>query len=349
MSAPAAVPFPVTAPYRVRADLHRLGDARAVPPSLDPGPATVFRADARWPSLLAARLDALERHPGDVRAVDEAAALERLHAAGLTLARRAAQEQPQRVRCDDEAVVLPLLGLRVASDGTLEGCEPAGEDAAEPALRHRARALLAARPPALRRLEALALALQEDVALLGPRAAEGRPAPGVAEVGAADEGGTGRVAWLQVTFPSGWDPGAMAGASFERLHAPVPGAGVLRRAAPALMQAMLTKGPFVRYVWGVAPDAEFARHPRRARPMPSDLPLEAAYLRVERQTTLALPEQSLALFATGIHVTSLPCALSTPERRAAFAAAVASLDVAARRYKGIPWDDEAVRRWCSDA
>jgi len=198
LSAPAAVPFPVTAPYRVRADLHRLGDARAVPPSLDPGPATVFRADARWKALLAARLDALERHPGDVRAVDEAAALERLHAAG--------------------------------------------EDAAEPALRRRAHTLLGARPPALRRLEALALALQEDVVLLGPRVAGSRRAPGAAQAGGADEAGTGRVAWLQVTFPSGWDPGAMAGASFERLHAPVPGAGVLRRTAPALVQRRLN-GP----------------------------------------------------------------------------------------------------------
>ena len=349
MSAPAAVPFPVTAPFRVRADLHRLGDARAVPPALDPGPATVFRADVRWKALLAARLDALERHPGDVRAVDEAAALERLHAAGLALARWAAGEQPQRVQCVDEAVVLPLLGLRVAADGALEGCEAAGADAAEPALRRRVYALLAVRPPALRRLEALALSLQEDMVLLGPRVAGGRLAASGAQAEGADEAGTGRVAWLQVTFPSGWDPGAMAGASFERLHAPVPGARVLRRAAPALVQAMLTKGPFVRYAWGVAPDAELARHPSRARLMPPDLPLEAAYLRVERQTTLALPAQSLALFAIGIHVTPLPSALSTPERRAAFAAAVASLDAAARRYKGIPWGDEAVRRWCSDA
>ena len=330
------VPFPVRAPYRVRADLYRLGDVQAVPPQLDPGPATVFRGDSSWGALVDARLAALERHPHLVRSVDRRASPARLQAAGLAIARYAAATLPRRLRLEGEVLTLPALGLRVAPDGALTLLVGATDP--DVARARRASALLAARPPWLRPLEAVALAVQEDLVLIGPA----RPAEEAGEAAAA-----GRVAWLQVAFPSGWDPGAMAGASFERLHAPVPHAGPLRRAAPALVSAMLTKGPFVRYVWGLAPDGDRSRHPRRARPLPPGLPLERAWLRVERQTTLPLPDLGFALFAIAVHVTRLPQVLQAPERCAAFAAAIASLDPATKRYKGVPWSSEAVAAWCS--
>jgi len=339
----------VRAPYRVRADMARLGDEAAVPSELDPGPATVFRADRAWPALVAERIEALEQHPDDVRALDPDADLETLHGAGLAVARHAALELPERVQVDGDAVSLPLLGVRSDASGAVYatgGTRPPslGADA-----RARVLALLSDRPPRLRRLEAVALALQEDLVVIGARHASafGEAGAGAAR-GADTREGAGRAAWLHVAFPSGWDPGAMAGASFERLHAPVPEADVLQRAAPALVQALLRRGPFVRYVWGLAPDGARSRHPRRARPMPADHPLGATWLRVERQTTLPLIEVGLALFAIGVHVTPLPVALSTPERRAAFADAVASLTPAARRYKGVPWSESTVRSWCAE-
>ena len=329
------------APYRVRADMARLDDERAVPSSVDPGPATVFRGDRTWPGLLAERLDALEAAPSGVRAVDAQAADDTLRIAGACVARHAAAELPSRVSVERGAVVLHGLGLRVTKAGAVEhvSAGEAGPTDALPdaSLRVRAQALLRDRPPQLRTLEALALALQEDLVLIGPA--------GPSDEG-CDEHGTGRVSWLHVAFPSGWDPGSMAGASFERLHAPVPEADALRRAATALVQAMLRKGPFVRYVWGLSPDGARARHPRHAQPMPPDHPLDAAWLRVERQTTLALPEAGAAMFAIGVHVTPLSEALAAPDRRAAFADAVASLTPAMRRYKGVPWDEVTVRAWC---
>jgi hypothetical protein len=319
------VPFPVVAPYRVRPDLHRL-EPGGVAADVDPGPLTVFRCDATWPDVRAERLAALERHAEDVRAVDDAeqgGAL--LHAAGLALARAVAAEWPQRVRVDGEAVVLPTLGVRVEPDGALAPTEapPEGDGARRTVL------VLAERPAALRRLEGLASSLHEDLVLIGPGS------------------GCGRVAWLHVAFPSGWDPGAMAGASFERLHAPVPHAEGLRRAAPALVRAMIDKGPFVRYVWGVAPDGARSRHPRHAAAMTADAPIDGAYLRVERQTTLPLPVLGLAVFAIHVYATPLPLALAAPVRRAAFLAAVRSLDPLTRRYKGVPWSDDALAAWAA--
>lgn len=328
MSAALGAPFPVAAPYRVRADLARLADERAVPRSVDAGPPTVFRDAADWPDLLGERLDALEAAPERVRAIDPAVDPERLQLAADAIARRAAGEVPGRVRRDGAALVLPRLGLRVEPGGRLRR-EVGPDDTVDERSRDRVLALLAERPAALRAAEALALALDEDLVLL-----------------AAGASGEGRVAWLHVCFPSGWDPGAMAAASFAQLHAPVPGAAALLRAGPALVRAMLSKGPYVRYVWGLSPDGARSRHPDRACPMPAEHPLAEAWLRVERQTTLALPEASLALFAIGVHVTPLRVALSSAERRDAFAAAVASLGPAERRYKGVPWSGEAVRDWC---
>ena len=318
-------PFPVVAPYRVRPDLHRL-EAGAVAADVDPGPLSVFRCDATWPDVRRERLAALEHHPEDVRAVDdEKRSGERLHAAGLALAHAVAAEWPQRVRVDGEALVLPTLGVRVEPDGALAPAEAPSEGGGERRTVH----MLADRPATLRRLEGIASSLHEDLVLIGPGS------------------GSGRVAWLHVAFPSGWEPGAMAGASFERLHAPVPHAEGLRRAAPALVRAMIDKGPFVRYVWGVAPDGARSRHPRHAAAMTTSAPIDAAWLRVERQTTLPLPRLGLAVFAIHVYVTPLPLALAVPGRRAAFLAAVRSLDPLTRRYKGVPWSDDALAAWAA--
>lgn len=310
-----------------------------MPATVDPGTPTVFRADDAWPTLLTERLDALDRHPDDVRAVASDLRAPSAVAAGMAIARRAAIEQPERVTVDDEAVELRRLGLRVLRDGTVattarvqDGADGSGRDGPVGAeVGARVMDVLGTRPPHLVLLEALALALQEDLVLMVPSHATDA---------------AGRVAWLHVAFPSGWDPGAMAGASFQRLHAPVPEADALQGAASALVRAMLLKGPYVRYVWGLAPDGSRSRHPRRAARMRSDHPLGAAWLRVERQTTLPLPAAGAALFAIGVHVVPLSAALTDPVRREAFADAVASLSPAAKRYKGVPWDAEAVRRWC---
>lgn len=335
--APRAAPFPVTAPYRVRAELVRLGAAPAGSDRVDPGPATVFRDAADWCALLHERLELLEGAPERVRAVTPDAEPARLQAAAFAIAQRAAREWPERVQLERGALLFPRLRLRVAGDGSLGVIAARGAADAGAALTtmvdsdttQRALALLSARPAALRSLDALALALDEDLVLVA--------------AGEADEG---RSEWLHVCFPSGWDPGAMAGASFGWLHAPVPGADALLKSAPALVRAMLHKGPFVRYVWGLSPDGARSRHPATARAMPANHPLDATWLRVERQTTLPLPDQRLALFAIGVHVTPLRDALAEPERRAAFVAAIDSLDAAQRRYKGVPWDAGSVRAWC---
>jgi hypothetical protein len=134
---------------------------------------------------------------------------------------------------------------------------------------------------------------------------------------------------LAVTVPSGWPVRRRAGASLLELHAPVADGEVLQRAAPALAEALLTKGPFVQHVWGVDPCGRLDQDPDVGYP-PEPV---RWHLRVERQTTLPLPHLGRALFMIQPYLT--PVDALDPEQRATLLAALRSLSPAARAYKGV--------------
>ncbi|MFN2523594.1 MAG: heme-dependent oxidative N-demethylase subunit alpha family protein [Mycobacteriales bacterium] len=143
--------------------------------------------------------------------------------------------------------------------------------------------------------------------------------------------GPGRLAaeLLAVSFPSGWPVRRGAGASLLELHAPVAGGERLQRAAPALSEALLTKGPYVQHVWGLNRCGRLDDDPDETYP---DEPLRW-HLRVERQTTLPLPHLDRALFTIRPYLT--PVDELTREQRRVLDAAIASLSPQALRYKGL--------------
>lgn len=164
--------------------------------------------------------------------------------------------------------------------------------------------------------DAVALAVQEDVVVMRE------------DLGAE---------LLHVCFPSHWDPSRHAGSSLEALHGPVPHGGRLRGASTNLLKAMIEKGPFERHVWSVNTVGTLHRHPDEPRPAPADAPLlPQLFFRVERQTTLPLPDLRRSVFAIRIFQAPLPEVLSVePDRAAELADAVASMDEVLRVYKGI--------------
>ena len=67
----------------------------------------------------------------------------------------------------------------------------------------------------------------------------------------------GRGDWLaayQICAPTHWAPEEKAGKSFAAIHAPVPGIEPIVRVADAMVDAMVNRGPFVRFVWGIDTD-----------------------------------------------------------------------------------------------
>ena len=327
------VPFPVTAPYRPRPDLARLGSP--VHGRLE---RTVLDADEDAPDAVRDKLARLRDAPGRCVALDATLAADpeavwrRVRAAAAAIVDAGADAGdagPAAGTLAADAPRRPAVPVsRVDGEfraGLAGWAFPAdtGAPFALRALRDDARPVLdwiASRPAAERPLHALGLALQEDLAWM-----EALP------------GQAARARMLHVCFPSGWDPARKVGLDFAAIHAPVADADLLRSAAPALSRALATQGPFVRFVWTVAPDGLRPRHPADATPWSGSA---VPWFRCERQVSLPLRRAETAggdaaLFLIRLHRAPLPEAAGTPDRLRALRDALASMSAATRRYKAL--------------
>lgn len=162
-------------------------------------------------------------------------------------------------------------------------------------------------------LEEFALEVPEDMALI------------------VDDGDEDRVAFIHVCAPSGWRPADKLGQSFAGTHAPVPGMERVVAARRSLVRAMVERGPWVRFVWGVYADAELNHHPDSARaPITDEL-----FVRVERQVTLPLPGAGAALFLIRVSFWSLAELRANPAWVAPLISGLRSMSPETRAYKGL--------------
>lgn len=356
------VPFPVEPRYSVRPGMRRWG----------PDDRGHLRLDTRYPEYLDAKLHLLESDADGCRVLAPDVERSALRRTLLQVAENLALETPSPILVDAGAVRFPLLGIALEGPGLdLVGDAP-GEpvDDVPPALRGRAREHLAGLGPLERLADALALAVQEDLVVFAGGSSGDRD-PDDPDPGDRDPG-DGRSELLHVCFPSSWDPAARAGAGFVALHAPVPHSDTLRSAAGRVVRAMVSKGPFVRYVWSLAPDGALDRNPRRIgtrpppdqplpdphapdphapdQPPPDPAPPDPARLwfRVERQTVMPLPASGRALFTIRVYRAPLPSVLTTPERRRTLASALRSMDAALLAYKGVGGLREALLAYLDD-
>ena len=124
----------------------------------------------------------------------------------------------------------------------------------------------------------------------------------------------GKKDWLSAIHlcsPSHWAAEDKIGKDFTAIHLPVPGIEKVNRAAGSLVDAMVRKGPYVRFVWGFSTDTQLNHHPE---PPPGADPLKwkgrtfdpgragsPFLLRVERQTLWGLPEVAAGIFAIRVY------------------------------------------------
>ena len=274
----------------------------AVPYRVNPAPRTVagpplVELDDAWPTALARRCERLTSDEAGVvvRDGDHPGLLPALTAAFDLL--------PNRVGA------LPLLGVRLTSGRATR----VGPSVSEPAT-----ALLLAREGLDLLVTAWLLACSDDLVVLRRRG----PGEAVAEL-------------LAVAFPSGWPPRLRAGATLLELHAPVADGERLQRAAPALTEALLTKGPLRQHVWGLDPSGRLDHDPSAPDVATEPVPTDPSrwWLRVERQSSVPLPALGRALFTIRPYLVPLT-SLDTGQR-AVLAAAVSSMSPQALAYKGI--------------
>jgi hypothetical protein len=160
------------------------------------------------------------------------------------------------------------------------------------------------------------------------------------------EGENDWLAYLHICSPSHWRASEKIGKPFFDVHQVIPGFERVNRAAASLVEAMVHKGPWVRFVWGVESDPRANHHPD---PPPGNDPFRwqgrdftegRFWVRSERQVIWGLPEVDSALFT--IKVSHMPgeAILTNPEWRRQLILALESMSLASREYKGLAndWD-----------
>jgi hypothetical protein len=145
--------------------------------------------------------------------------------------------------------------------------------------------------------------------------------------------GGDRVVAQSVSFPAGWRPERIVGAPFSAIHAPVPEFASDARPSASMIAAMVERGPYVRFVWTISPDANLDHHPEEGQrgSWATATPSEVRF-RLERQLTIPLREVDGAVFV----IRTLQRSLETLDgsERARIASAISSMTPAVRAYKG---------------
>lgn len=152
--------------------------------------------------------------------------------------------------------------------------------------------------------------------------------------------------FLSVFFPSNWNPSEKLGLDFAAIHAPVADNTKLLAGAKGIMDLAFRKKSMMRHVWLLTPSADLPQHPSIRRNRWEDLLqsanasgtslLEQVFYRVERQTTLPLPEIQKAVFFIRVMVSPLIEMLAQDKNRAIeLANALTSMTDAVVEYRGM--------------
>jgi len=193
-------------------------------------------------------------------------------------------------------------------------------------------AVLAALPPVRRPSALLALAFEEDFAVI--------------------DGASATLPWLAVCLPSRWAPEEKIGRHFAEVHAPVADNELLVAASGSLARLVTGAERWERFVWTISADPRLHQHPARGGPdwpAASDVDAKAvvaqAFFRSERQTFIPIVGSGQAIFT--IHVDSVPLARAVTSADAAqrLHDAIASMSPAVLEYRRLDGVRDRLLAW----
>jgi len=193
-------------------------------------------------------------------------------------------------------------------------------------------AVLAALPAARRPSALLALAFEEDFAVI--------------------DGASATIPWLAVCLPSRWAPEEKIGRHFAEVHAPVADNAMLVAASTSLARLVTGDERWERFVWTISADPRLHQHPARGGP---DWPAASAVdgnalvahasFRTERQTFIPIAESGKAIFT--IHVDSVPLAdaVTSADAASRLHDAIASMSPAVLAYRRLDAVRDRLLSW----
>lgn len=320
------IPFVVKPSYQIRADLVKM-PVEAFGQMHDKH----FVFDEQYFEYVAAKLEQLQHHSELCHAYASSYDEKDLIQCARTIFKKLAAEYSNYVSVDGNIVTLHLLDLRLNLETFEISYIKANYNSANYIeanyIKGRYRRELPlqvyehlTKQNTLQRLwDCLALAVQEDLVIV------------------RDDGEMGVSELMHVCFPSHWNPGERVGQSLFGLHEPVANNEQLLKASKNTLQAMVNKGPFVRFVWSLNSTDELNLNPAfhthgRKKPLGDDP--SQWFFRVERQTTLPMLELQRSLFTIRILIAPLPSVLND-ERKNLLEQAVLSMDEKLLAYKGL--------------
>lgn len=162
-----------------------------------------------------------------------------------------------------------------------------------------------------------------------------------------------RITALHLCFPNHWAAEDKIGQSFMSTHSPVPGMTKINQRAEQLLNSLLSRGPFVRFAWGLATDKQLNHHPAAPAYVNNDQwqgrhfdPINPElYLRVERQVIHGFPAIKSLLFTIRTYFYDIADLKQSPEKRQALLSALQSMSGATLRYKGLAKDLPLILDW----
>jgi hypothetical protein len=157
------------------------------------------------------------------------------------------------------------------------------------------------------------------------------------------------MAAIHLCAPNHWAAADKIGKSFDVVHAPVPGMEKTMPHYGKMLQTIVQKGPFTRFVWGLATDTRLNHHPVeppgmdpalwKGRKPQADHP--ELCLRVERQNLVGFPDAQAFLFTIRTFHYEVD-ALDSQEKDSLLSA-IESMSEASLAYKGISFPINQLR------
>lgn len=140
-----------------------------------------------------------------------------------------------------------------------------------------------------------------------------------------------------VMLPTGWRPDEKIGQSFRDIHGPIPEMELSQ--SEALVDAMISAGPFERYVWGVRFSDRKNDHPDQPK-VGWNAESPQVWIKLERQVTVGFPAHAATLFL--IRQSLIP-----PDEidRPALAKTLRAMSDAQLAYKGILSEIDPLLEW----
>jgi hypothetical protein len=182
-------------------------------------------------------------------------------------------------------------------------------------------------------VEALTLGMQEDFVILHDEP--------------LDQDWEMRTRFLSVCFPSNWNPSEKINLNFQAIHVPVADNAMLQAGAKGIVDLAFRKNTMVRHVWLLTPNSDLPSHPLHRPSLWKDAVeragsgslLDQLYFRVERQTTLPLPDLKRGVFLIRVMLAPVTEVLKVaPERAAQLAEALRSMSANIVEYRGMTKD-----------